>query len=288
MPVVFLQQILNGIVLGSNYALIALGLTMIFGILEVVNFAHGEIYMIGAFMTLYLTALSGMPFLLAIPLSMATVAILGVIIERGVFRPILGKPMINGMLLSFGLSTFLLNLALLLFKADPRKIESGYADISLSLFGLQITLERLLVVIVAILLVAVLYFFIQRTKTGKAMRAVAQDREAAQSVGVNIGRIYRITFAIGCALAAAAGSLVGAIFLVSPTMGWTPVIKSFVVVILGGFGNVPGAIFASLILGLVESLGGGYISYAYKDAYAFILLILAFLLKPEGLLGGGK
>jgi len=288
MPTVFLQQVLNGIVLGSNYALIALGLTMIFGILEVVNFAHGEIYMIGAFMTLFLTTLLGVPFLLAIPVSMAVVALLGVIIERGVFRPILGKPMINGMLLSFGLSTFLMNLALLLFKADPRKIDSGYADVNLTFLGLQVTLERLLVIIVAVLLVGILYLFIQKTRTGKAMRAVAQDREAAQAVGVNIARIYPITFAIGSALATAAGSLVGAIFLVSPTMGWTPVIKSFVVVILGGFGNVPGAIFASLILGLVESLGGGYVSYAYKDAYAFVLLVLAFLLKPEGLLGGSK
>jgi branched-chain amino acid transport system permease protein len=286
--IVFLQQILNGIVLGSSYALIALGLTMIFGILEVVNFAHGEIYMIGAFMTFFFTTHIGVPFLLAIPLSMVAVAIIGIIIERGVFRPILGKPMINGMLLSFGLSTFLMNLALLLFKADPRRIDSGYAHVNISFLGLQVTFERLLVIIVSILLVGALYFFIQRTKTGKAMRAVAQDREAAQSVGVNIARIYPITFAIGCALSSAAGSLVGAIFIISPTMGWTVVIKSFVVVILGGFGNVTGAVFASLILGLVESLGGGYISYAYKDAYAFLLLVLAFFLKPEGLLGGGK
>ena len=120
------------------------------------------------------------------------------------------------------------------------------------------------------------------------MRAVAEDREAAQAVGINIARIYLLTFAIGCALAASAGSITGAIFFVSPIMGWTPAIKSFVVVILGGFGNIHGAILASLILGIVESLGSGYISYAYKDAYAFVILLLAFLLKPEGLLGGSK
>jgi branched-chain amino acid transport system permease protein len=288
MRTVFFQQVLNGIVLGGSYALIALGLTLIFGILEVINFAHGEIYMIGAFMTLFLSTLCGIPFLLAIPISMGVVAILGLMIERAVFRPIIGKPMINGMLLSFGLSVFLMNLALLLFKADPRSLDSGYSHIHIRFLGLQITLDRLLAIIVAITLVGLLYLFIQRTKIGTAMRAVAEDREAAQAVGVNIARIYSLTFAIGCALAAAAGSMVGAIFFVSPTMGWTPVMKSFVVVILGGFGSLTGAVLASLILGLVESFGGGYISYAYKDAYAFILLLLAFLLKPEGLLGGSE
>ncbi len=288
MLTVFLQQILNGLVLGGSYALMALGLTMIFGILEVINFAHGEIYMIGAFMTLYFTTLFGVPFLLAVPISMIVVALLGSMIQKMVFRPIIGKPMINGMLLSFGLSVFLMNLSILLFKADPRSLESGYAHVNIHFFGLQITLERLLAIIVAIILVCLLYLFIQRTKIGIAMRAVAEDREAAQAVGVNIARIHLVTFAIGCALAASAGSIAGAIFFVSPIMGWTPAIKSFVVVILGGFGSITGAIFASLILGIVESFGGGYISYAYKDAYAFIILLLAFLLKPEGLLGGSK
>lgn len=286
--IVFFQQVLNGVILGGNYALIALGLTMIFGILEIINFAHGEIYMIGAFMTLFLSSLAGLPLLLALPISMAVVAILGLIIERIIFRPIVGKPMINGMLLSFGLSVFLMNLCLLLFKSDPRSLDSGYAHVNLRFLGLQITLERLLVIVVAIVLVGFLYLLIRYTKIGTAMRAVAEDREAAQAVGVNIGRIYSLTFAIGCALASAAGSMVGAIFFVSPTMGWTPAIKSFVVVILGGFGNITGAILASLILGFIESFGSGYISYAYKDAYAFILLLLAFLLKPEGLLGGRK
>jgi len=288
MLTVFFQQVLNGLVLGGSYALMSMGLTMIFGILEVINFAHGEIYMIGAFMTLYCTTLLGVPFLLAVPISMIVVALLGLMIQKMVFRPIIGKPMINGMLLSFGLSVFLMNLSILLFKADPRSLESGYAHVNIHFFGLQITLERLLAIIVAIILVCLLYLFIQRTKIGIAMRAVAEDREAAQAVGVNIARIHLVTFAIGCALAASAGSIAGAIFFVSPIMGWTPAIKSFVVVILGGFGSITGAIFASLILGIVESIGGGYISYAYKDAYAFIILLLAFLLKPEGLLGGSK
>jgi branched-chain amino acid transport system permease protein len=266
----------------------ALGLTIIFGILEVVNFAHGEVYMIGAFVTLFISTQIGIPFLPSIIIAMSVVAILGVLIEKAVFRPILGKPMINGMLLSFGLSTFLMNIALFLFKADPRRLESGYSHIQLNLWGLLITMERLLVIIVAGVLVTLLWIFIQRTKTGRAMRAVAQDREAAQLSGVSISKVYPLTFAIGCALATAAGSLMGAIFNISPNMGWSMVIKSFVVVIMGGFGSVTGAILAGLVLGLAESLGGGYISYAYKDVYVFALLMLIFLFRPEGLTSGVK
>jgi branched-chain amino acid transport system permease protein len=285
---VFFQQALNGIVLGSIYALVALGLALIFGILEVTNFAHGEFYMLGAFATLFLTTGLGIPMLAAVPLSMIAIALFGVLAERFVFRPIVGKPLINGMLLSFGLSTFLMNLAQLLFKADPRKIDSGLGDVHLAFLGLHMTLERLLVLVLGSLLVLLLWYVIQYTRTGKSMRAVAQDRVAAQLSGINVFRVYALTFAIGSALASSAGSMVGAIFLVSPEMGWTVVLKSFVVVILGGFGNVKGVIAASLLIGLVESLGGGFLSYAYKDAYPFALLVLAFLFRPEGLTGKSR
>jgi branched-chain amino acid transport system permease protein len=288
MITVFFQQTLNGVILGSLYMLVALGLSLIFGILEVVNFAHGEFYMVAAFLTLFVMLKLGVPFLVAMLAAMVVMAVFGIIVERVVFRPIVGKPMINGMLVSFGLSTFLMNLALFLFKADPRKIDSGFAHITITFLGLRVTLERLLAFILGVVLVALLYHFIQNTRTGKAMRAVAQDRIAAQLAGVNVFRIYAITFAVGSVLASAAGAMVGAIFLVAPDMGWTVVLKSFIVVILGGFGSIKGVVFASLIIGLVESLGGGYISYAYKDAYPFLLLVLAFLLRPEGLMGGSK
>ncbi|HVO84054.1 MAG TPA: branched-chain amino acid ABC transporter permease [Syntrophobacteria bacterium] len=288
MMTVFFQQILNGVILGSLYMLVALGLSLIFGILEVVNFAHGEFYMVAAFLTLFIMVKLGAPFLVAMLAAMVVMAVFGVIVERVVFRPIVGKPMINGMLVSFGLSIFLMNLALLLFKADPRKIDSGLAHLTITFLGLRVTAERLLALILGVFLVALLSHFIQNTRTGKAMRAVAQDRIAAQLAGVNVFRIYAITFAVGSVLASAAGAMVGAIFLVAPDMGWTVVLKSFIVVILGGFGSIKGVVFASLIIGLVESLGGGYISYAYKDAYPFLLLVLAFLLRPEGLMGGSK
>ncbi len=285
---VFLQQSLNGVILGCIYALTALGLSLVFGILEVANFAHGELYMLGAFMALFSTKLLGAPFFLALLISMVIMAIFGAIIERGVFRPIVGKPMINSMLLSFGLSTALANLALFFFKADPRKIDSGLAEIRFRFFGLHVTAERLVVLVLSVILVALLAWFIQYTKTGKAMRAISQDRVAAQLAGINIRRIYSVTFAISGALAAAAGTMVGAIFFVSPEMGFSVVLKSFVVIILGGFGSIRGVIFAAIIIGLAESLGGGFINYSYKDAYPFLLLVLLFMLRPQGLIGGKR
>lgn len=286
MLTVFFQQVLNGVILGCIYALIALGLSLIFGILEIANFAHGEFYMIGAFMALFSITLLGVPFLAAMLIAMAGMAVTAALIERAVFRPIVGKPLINSMLLSFGLSTALANLALYFFKADPRKITSGLAKYRFSFFGLYMTGERLAILVLSFSLVLLLAWFIQYTRTGKAMRAVAQDRVAAQLAGINIRRIYSVTFAISGALAAAAGTMVGAMFFVNPEMGFTVVLKSFVIVTLGGFGRIKGVILAAILIGLVESLGGGFVSYAYKDAYPFLLLVLLFIFRPEGLTGG--
>jgi branched-chain amino acid transport system permease protein len=285
---VFFQQTLNGVILGCIYALIALGLSLVFGIMEMANFAHGEFYMLGAFMALFSMTLFGVPFLAALVIAMAGMALFGALAERFIFRPIIGKPMINSMLLSFGLSTALANLALYFFKADPRKITSGLARIRFNFWGLYLTGERLSILVLSVFLVLALSWFIRSTATGKAMRAVAQDRIAAQLAGINVRRIYAVTFGISGALAAAAGTMVGAMFFVSPEMGFTVVLKSFVIVILGGFGEIGGVIVAAILIGLVESLGGGFISYAYKDAYPFVLLVLLFIFKPEGLMGGSR
>lgn len=288
MLTVFFQQMLNGVILGCIYALTALGLSLIFGILEMANFAHGEFYMLGAFMALFSTTALGVPFFVALLFSMCGMALFSAFIERVVFRPIVGKPLINSMLLSFGLSTALANLSLYFFKADPRKIVSGLAKVRFNVWGLYLTGERLAILLLSVSLVLGLAWFIQYTKTGKSLRAVAQDRVAAQLSGINVRRVYSITFAISGALAAAAGTMVGAMFFVSPEMGLTVVLKSFVIVILGGFGKIKGVIFAAILIGLVESLGGGFISYAYKDAYPFLLLVLLFIFKPEGLMGGRR
>lgn len=286
MTTVFFQQTLNGVILGCIYALIALGLSLIFGILEVSNFAHGEFYMLGAFMALFCTASLGVPFFAALLIAMAGMALVSALIERVVFRPIVGKPLINSMILSFGLSSAMANLALFFFKADPRKIDSGLSRVRFRFWGLFMTGERLAILVLSVLLVLLLAWFIKYSRTGKAMRAVAQDRVAAQLAGINVRRIYSVTFAISGALAAAAGTMVGAMFFVSPEMGFTVILKSFVIVILGGFGNIAGVIVAAVLIGLVESLGGGFISYAYKDAYPFLFMILLFIFKPDGLKGG--
>ena len=288
MLTVFLQQTLNGIILGCIYALIALGLSLIFGILETANFAHGEFYMIGAFIGFFSKSLLGLPFFISILGAMAGMGVLGAVIERIVFRPIVGKPLINSMLLSFGLSTALANLALFLFKPDPRKIESGLSEFHFDICGIFMTAERLSILVLCVVLVSLLSWFIQYTRTGKSMRAIAQDRTAAELAGINVRRIYSVTFAISGALAAAAGTMVGAMFYVQPDMGLAVTLKSFIIITLGGIGQIKGVIFAAILIGLVESLGGGFISYAYKDAYPFILMLLLFILKPEGLAGGGK
>ena len=288
MMTVFLQQTINGIILGCIYALIAIGLSLIFGILETANFAHGEFYMIGAFIGFFSTTLLGIPFFLSILVAMAGMGLFAVVIERVAFRPIVGKPLINSMLLSFGLSTALANAALFLFKADPKKIESGLAGIHFEIMGIFMTAERLTILVLSIVLVALLSWFIKYTKTGKSMRAVAQDRVAAELAGINVRRIYSATFAISGALAAAAGTMVGAMFFVQPDMGLAVTLKSFVIIILGGIGQIKGVILAAILIGLVESLGGGFVSYAYKDAYPFLLMMLLFIFKPEGLAGGNK
>jgi len=281
----FLQQLLNGIVSGSIYTLMALGLTMIFGILDITNFAHGEFYMLGAFFAVICSKALGLSFFPSMIVSMAMVAVLGVIFERAAFRPLRKSSPVNVMVGSLGLSILVQNSALLLWGADPQRLETPYLDLIINFWGLQSTAQRLLVIVIAILMILVLTFVIKKTRFGKAMRACAQDMEAAEWVGVNINRIAMGTFAIGSALAAAAGALVGPIFLVYPTMGLVPVLKSFVVVIFGGMGNVPGAILGGYVIGITENIATGFISPAYKDAIAFVMMIVILVIRPSGIFG---
>lgn len=284
---VFFQQALNGVIQGCIYALTALGLSLTFGILQISNFAHGEFYMLGAFTALFCTASLHMPFWAAMLLSMAVMALFCIVVERVIFRPIVDTPLINSMILSFGLSSALANLALFFFKADPRRISSGLARMRIRFCGLFLTGERLAVLLISLVLVAAVAWFIKSCRMGKAMRAVAQDRVAAQLAGINVRRVYSATFALSGALAAAAGTMVGAMFFVSPEMGFTVILKCFIIVTLGGTESILGVIAAAVLIGLVESLGGGFISYAYKDAYPFLLMLLLFIFRPEGLKGGG-
>ena len=279
------QQLINGLVLGSTYALIGLGLTLIYGILGIVNWAHGELYMLGAFVGLFLVVRLHLPFLVGLIGSMFIMALFGMVMERLVFRPLRGAHEMNMIIGTLGISIFLMNGAIAVFSPNPLRFPTYFSNTYLSFLGLSITMQRLMVFIVTVILMVIFSYVIKRTSLGKAMRACEQNLNAARLMGIDINRTFRLTCAIGAALAAAAGTLVGPIFLVSPAMGLMVIAKVFAVVILGGMGNVAGAIWAAFILGLTESMTAGFLSSDYKDVVTFLILIIVLAFKPEGLFG---
>jgi len=280
-----ISQLINGMVLGSVYALLSLGLTMIFGILGIVNFAQGELYMLGAYVGYFLIVVQKVPFLLALLISMLVMGVFGLLIERFPFRPIQGKADESMILATVGLSVFLMNGAILLFGADPRRVETPFSDVFVHLGTFSISMQRILVFTVTVVLIILLTFFIRKTRMGKAMRACQQDLNAARIVGIDTKRVSMVTCFIGSALAAAAGVLIAPLFLVTPVMGLKVIAKAFVIVILGGLGNVAGAIMGGFIIGIAENLTAGFISSDLKDIIPFTILILILLLRPEGIFG---
>jgi branched-chain amino acid transport system permease protein len=282
---VFLQQLVNGIILGSAYGLIAIGLTMVFGIMNVSNFAYGTIYMLGGYFMYLLSMLSGLPFFLAIAGSMIAVGVLGIAMERIVFRPVYEAPHLNSLLVSLGLLIFLENVVLVLCGPKTLSVKGPYTEVILSLFSISVTLQRVVILAASIVLISAFYIFLNFTLTGKSMMATAQNPRGASLVGISPSKVYVTTFAISSTLAAAGGALLSPIFYVYPTMGNTPLIKAFVVVVLGGMGNVHGAVIGGFIVGIAESLGAAYISSDYKSAYSLIILIVVLLTRSQGLFG---
>lgn len=290
-----LQQLANGIAWGSIYALIALGYTMVYGILRLINFAHGDVYMVGAFAAYFLALWTGAGGVNASPLAallvllgaMAICALLGVAIEIFAYRPVRRSSRLTALITAIGVSLLLENLGIRIFGADPKFFPQLIAPRRVQLMeGVVVTNHQITVVLVSILLMVALTLFVQRTRTGKAMRAVSFNRDAASLMGIPVNRIITITFAIGSALAAAAGVLVGLTNpRIEPLMGIMPGIKAFVAAVLGGIGSIPGAVIGGLLMGVSEYLVVGYISSTYRDAIAFIILILVLLIKPAGLLG---
>ena len=281
-----LQFLVNGLVTGCFYALIALGLTLIFGMMGVVNFAHGEFFVLGGVFAYWFVALMGMPFWLAVILVVVVMALLGAAFDLALVRPLRTAHILSSALVTIGLSIFLLNTTLLLFGPSPRAIETGFARKPILLGPVVLTEARVFAVVLGIVAIVLLHLLIQKTKLGRAMRATFQNRDAAALVGVNIEFVYTFTFAIGTAMAALAGALLGAIFVVHPSTAEVATLKAFVVVILGGMGSFPGAVAGGLILGIVESLWGGYFSTGYQDVIGFVLVILILLFKPTGLFSG--
>lgn len=282
----FGQQLINGLVTGSTYALIALGYTMVYGVLQLINFAHGEIYMVGAFTGLLLVTQAQLPFPLALLLAMASTALLGVTIEFLAYRPLRRSSRLSVLISAIGMSIFVQNVALWIWGPSTRSFQPPFAVRTLTVAGLRINTLELLTLAVALLMMVGLHLLVTRTKLGKAMRAVAQDRETAALMGVNVNRTIAFTFAIGSSLAAAAGVMVGMLFnAVVPNMGVMPGLKGFVAAVLGGIGHIPGAMVGGLVLGMAEVLGVALLSSQWRDAIAFAILILVLLYRPSGLLG---
>jgi branched-chain amino acid transport system permease protein len=289
----FIAQALNGLIIGLLYALIAIGLSLIFSVLKIVNFAHGECYMMGAFVSYYFSTLFGINPIISVFLSMVVVFLLGVAIQYLFLRPLYTGAVERkdeyAILITFGLGVFLQNVAMCVFGPWTKKSPDFLSGITRIGF-LTVDNNRLAVSGVALLIMVALLVIIGKTFVGKALRAVSQDRDASAIVGINPHRMNLLAFGIGVALAGGAGGLIGPIFLISPVMGILPGIKSFVIIVLGGMGSIKGAIIGSLLLGEIESLGSVFFldptrGLAYKNAFGVLLLAIVLLVKPTGLFG---
>lgn len=277
-----LQQLINGVMSGSLYALIGLGMTLVYGVMELSNFAHGEFIMIGAYVTYFMTVSMGMNYLEALLIAAIAGVIIGVIINILAFDPLMKGNPINMMISSLGVSTLLVNLAQYLFKADPRKMDTPFTQKIIQIGSVSFTQQRLLVFVVALCLSFAVYFMVKKTKFGSAIRATSTDPTTAKLYGVNTDKVALFAFIIGVTLAAIAGGLMGPSFTVSPTMGTTLTTKAFVVVVLGGMGSIPGAIAGGFIIGLIEALGG-LVSTKYVDMIVYLILFVVLIIRPQGI-----
>ncbi|WGF90886.1 branched-chain amino acid ABC transporter permease [Marinivivus vitaminiproducens] len=278
-----LQHLANTVVLGSTYALLGIGLTLIFGIMNVVNFTHGALYTFGAYaMYLAVTAL-GLNFFAALPVAMAAGLLLGAAIETVLLRPLRGADIDTTMLVMIGAGIMLQAGTLWLFGGVAKAIPAPFPIEPLVLGPVSVSWIRVFVLIAALVLIGLTYLVINATKLGRAMRATFQDREAAVLMGVRVKRIDTLTFAIGSSLAAAAGALLGPVFVVFPQMGDLAAVKAFAIVILGGLGSITGAAIGGFVLALAEEIGAGYVSSGYRDAMGFVIIIAVLLFRPTGL-----
>ncbi|OWU85903.1 ABC transporter permease [Oceanicola sp. 22II-s10i] len=277
------QSGVNGLVIGTMYALMAIGFTLVFGIMRVVNFAHGEFYMIGSFVAFITYAQWHLPFAMTLLITIAVVGIAGALIEWLLIRPLRADEL-TGMIATLGISVVLQNSALMYFGASPRPMPDVVSG--LVRFGpVVFSWSRIFVIVAAALVIGAFWLFMQKSRTGRAMRAVAQDREAALIQGIDVERIFPFAFGMSVALAAVAGALMAPVFSVSPFVGITPMLKAFIVVILGGLGSIPGAVLGGLLLGMIESFGATLFGALVADMLQLALVIAILLVRPTGLMG---
>ena len=284
----FLSFLISGLSLGSVYALIALGYTMVYGIAKMLNFAHGDVIMVGAYIIYVVSTMNGLPIWVGILASVLGCTALGMLIERLAYKPLRGAQSLAVLITAIGVSYFLQNAALLIFGSSPKSFSSVINRKPIRLFSgnLVISWEAILTLTVSILIMVALTVFISKSKQGKAMRAVSEDRAAAQLMGINVNRTITLTFAIGSALAAVAGILLCSSYpTLTPYTGAMPGIKAFTAAVFGGIGSIPGAMLGGVLIGIIQMLANGYISTQLSDAIVFAVLIIVLLVKPTGLLG---
>jgi branched-chain amino acid transport system permease protein len=283
---ILIQQLINGIALGSIYALIALGYTMVYGIIQLINFAHGDIYMVGAFVAFFLISIFHLPFFAALIIAMLACSLLGVIIERVAYKPLRNQNRLTALITAIGVSFFLEYTMMYFVKPDPRAFPASFKLHNITIGNVVISSKDILILIISFTLMLILTYIVNRTKTGKSMRAVSFDKDAAQLMGIDVNKTISATFAIGSSLAAAAGVLVGMYYgQIDPLMGIMPGLKAFIAAVIGGIGIIPGAAFGGLILGVTEALVSGAGYSMLRDAVAFVVLILILIIKPTGILG---
>jgi branched-chain amino acid transport system permease protein len=287
MDMEFIQQLVNGVSLGSIYALIALGYTMVYGIVKLINFAHGDVFMVGAFIGFYSITFLHLNFFLALVISMVFCALFGVLIERIAYKPLRNATRIAALITAIGVS-LLIEYGMIYFRgAQPEAYPSGLVPIkAVEILGVKISGQSLLILGVSLILMVLLQFIVHKTKIGKAMRAVSHDMDAAKLMGINVNNTISATFAIGSALAGAAGVIFGMYYTkIEPLMGIIPGLKAFVAAVLGGIGIIPGAMVGGLLLGVIESLVSALGFSLWRDGVAFVVLILILIFRPSGLFG---
>ena len=286
---IFIQQVINGLMLGSVYALLALGYTMVYGIIKLINFAHGDIYMLGAYFGYFFIKVLHLNFFIALVLAMAVSAVIGVLIEYIAYRPLRHSPRIAVLISALGISFLLENGMTYLYGSDQRSFPQAIKTVQYHFYGIQVSNIQLIIAVTSVVLMLLLTYVVKRTKMGRAMRAVSADPDAATLMGININHTISFTFAIGSALAAAGGVLIGLYYnSIDPLMGMTQGLKAFVAAVLGGIGIIPGAAVGGWLIGILETMVQATSFSAYKDAIVYAMLIVILLIKPTGILGKNK
>ncbi len=284
----FLQYLINGVSIGAVYAIIALGYTMVYGIAKMLNFAHGDVIMVGAYMSYSVTSYMGLPTAVGILVAVLVCTLLGVLIEGLAYKPLRGVPSLAVLITAIGVSYFLQNAAQLIWGSAPKNFKSIVTMSPVVLFNGQLTItgEVIYTIVASVLIMVALTLFINKSRMGKAMRAVSEDRDAAQLMGINVNQTISTTFAIGSALAAVAGVLLcSTVPTLMPTTGSMPGIRAFTAAVFGGIGSIPGAMLGGILLGIIETFSKAYLSTQFSDAIVFLVLIVILLVKPAGLLG---